>query len=73
MSKVKITNKHMLTTLLTHTQAAGCTYKNVVKTSVFLTDISHFARVNEIYKEFFPDSYPARAAYQVPLRLEQDH
>ena len=46
-------------------KAAGCTHKNVVKTTVLLNDIKDFAAVNEIYKKFFPSHYPARAAYQV--------
>ena len=46
-------------------KAAGCTHKNVVKTTVLLNDIKDFAAVNEIYKKFFTSHYPARAAYQV--------
>jgi reactive intermediate/imine deaminase len=45
-------------------KAAGCTHKNVVKTTVLLNDIKDFAAVNEIYKNFFTSHYPARAAYQ---------
>ena len=48
-------------------KAAGCTHKNVVKTTVLLKDIKDFAAVNEIYKKFFTSHYPARAAYQVQL------
>ncbi|XP_062395529.1 2-iminobutanoate/2-iminopropanoate deaminase-like [Sardina pilchardus] len=44
---------------------AGCEYENVVKTTVLLADINDFANVNEIYKQFFQKSFPARAAYQV--------
>lgn len=46
-------------------QAANCTFKNVVKTTIFLSDVSDFSRVNNIYKEFFTQDFPARAAYQV--------
>lgn len=46
-------------------KAAGCDYKNVVKTTVLLTDINDFAGVNDVYKQFFPSNCPARAAYQV--------
>lgn len=38
---------------------------NVVQVQVFLTDIGDFAGVNEIYKTFFTEPYPARAAVQV--------
>uniref|UniRef100_A0A1A8MNZ8 Heat-responsive protein 12 n=1 Tax=Nothobranchius pienaari TaxID=704102 RepID=A0A1A8MNZ8_9TELE len=43
---------------------AGCTYENVVKTTVLLADINDFSNVNEVYKQFFRSNFPARAAYQ---------
>ncbi|XP_047488857.1 2-iminobutanoate/2-iminopropanoate deaminase-like [Penaeus indicus] len=46
-------------------EAAGCTYRNVVKTTVLLADINDFAKVNEVYASFFSEAVPARAAYQV--------
>ncbi|XP_053322243.1 2-iminobutanoate/2-iminopropanoate deaminase isoform X2 [Spea bombifrons] len=46
-------------------KAAGSDYNNVVKTTVLLADINDFNDVNEIYKQFFKNNYPARAAYQV--------
>ncbi|XP_064094701.1 2-iminobutanoate/2-iminopropanoate deaminase [Palaemon carinicauda] len=46
-------------------EAAGCTFQNVVKTTVLLADINDFAKVNEIYSTFFSEAVPARAAYQV--------
>ncbi|KAK4297523.1 hypothetical protein Pmani_030072 [Petrolisthes manimaculis] len=46
-------------------EAAGCTYKHVVKTTVLLADINDFAKVNEVYSTFFAEHKPARAAYQV--------
>ncbi|XP_023331751.1 2-iminobutanoate/2-iminopropanoate deaminase isoform X2 [Eurytemora carolleeae] len=45
-------------------QAANCTFNSVVKTTVLLADIGDFTKVNEIYKQFFKENYPARAAYQ---------
>ncbi|XP_016296160.1 ribonuclease UK114-like isoform X2 [Sinocyclocheilus anshuiensis] len=46
-------------------KAAECGYENVVKTTVLLTDINDFNNVNDVYKQFFKSSFPARAAYQV--------
>jgi reactive intermediate/imine deaminase len=43
-------------------EAAGGTFANAVKVTVFLTDLGHFARVNEIMATYFPQPYPARAA-----------
>ncbi|XP_030046050.1 2-iminobutanoate/2-iminopropanoate deaminase-like [Microcaecilia unicolor] len=46
-------------------KAAGCNYCNVVKTTVLLADMNDFSGVNEVYKQFFQNNFPARAAYQV--------
>ncbi|MGH8743121.1 MAG: RidA family protein [Burkholderiales bacterium] len=45
--------------------AAGGSLDNVVKVTVFLTDLGHFARVNEIMGKYFHQPYPARAAVGV--------
>jgi len=45
--------------------AAGLGLDSAVKVNVFLTDLGHFAAVNEIMAEYFPQPYPARAAIGV--------
>ena len=45
--------------------AAGLTLKDVVKTTVYLKDLGHFGRVNQVYEKFFGESKPARACVQV--------
>jgi reactive intermediate/imine deaminase len=45
--------------------AAGATLANAVKVNVSLTDLAHFARVNEIMATYFPQPWPARAAVGV--------
>ena len=45
--------------------AAGATFDNVVKTTVYLADIADFAAVNEVYASKFTEPYPARSAFQV--------
>lgn len=45
--------------------AAGMDFSNVVKTTVFLTDLADFAAVNAIYAERFPSAPPARSCVQV--------
>jgi 2-iminobutanoate/2-iminopropanoate deaminase len=42
-------------------EAAGTSLNNVVKTSVFLADMSDFAEMNEVYGKYFSDNKPARA------------
>ncbi len=46
-------------------EAAGATLANVVKLTVYLTDLGDFATVNEIMAEYFTEPYPARAAIGV--------
>ena len=46
-------------------QAAGGSLANVVKLNIFLTDLTHFPKVNEIMAQYFTAPYPARAAIGV--------
>ena len=50
---------------------AGCTLKDVVKTTIFLKDLNDFAEVNAAYATFFPENPPARACVQV-AKLPRD-
>ena len=44
---------------------AGCTWQDVVKTTVYLQDMADFPRVNEVYAEAFGSARPARSTVQV--------
>ncbi len=44
---------------------------NIIKTTVLLKDMNDFAEMNKVYEDWFRDSKPARAAYQV-ARLPKD-
>ena len=46
-------------------QAAGGSLADIVKLNIFLTDLGHFALVNEIMATYFSEPYPARAAVGV--------
>lgn len=46
-------------------EAAGGSLADVVKLNVFLTDLGHFTKVNEIMAQYFTQPYPARAAVGV--------
>jgi 2-iminobutanoate/2-iminopropanoate deaminase len=50
---------------------AGMDYSNIVKTSIFLSDLGDFAAVNEAYGSFFTSDFPARETVQV-ARLPKD-
>jgi len=45
--------------------AAGVSLDHIVKLNVYLSDLSVFAKVNEVMNELFSEPYPARAAIQV--------
>ena len=46
-------------------EEASLSFANVVKTTVFLSDISNFATLNEVYAQYFSEPYPARSAVAV--------
>lgn len=45
--------------------ASGLTFKNVVKTTIYLTNMADFQSVNEVYGRFFPEQPPARSTVAV--------
>jgi len=63
--------------LLAIAQAAGGTLDDVVKLTLYLTDLGHFPQVNQIMAEYFQEPYPARATVGVAAlprgaRIEMD-
>lgn len=46
-------------------ESQGLTRNNIIKTTVFLTDLKEFSKVNEAYIKFFQAPYPARSCVQV--------
>ncbi|XP_066257659.1 rutC family protein UK114 [Euwallacea similis] len=46
-------------------QAAESSFDRVIKSTIFMRDINDFVAINEVYKEFFRNAYPARSAIQV--------
>ncbi len=52
-------------------KAGGCNFENVVKTTIFLSDMNNFVHVNEVYASYFKSEFPARATIQAS-RLPKD-
>ena len=52
-------------------KAVEMDFSNIVKTSIFLSNMNDFARVNEVYGSYFKDHFPARETVQVS-RLPKD-
>jgi 2-iminobutanoate/2-iminopropanoate deaminase len=53
---------HNLRSILT---AADMSFHNVVKTTIFITDMNRFSEINEVYGKYFSDIFPARETVQV--------
>jgi 2-iminobutanoate/2-iminopropanoate deaminase len=63
--------KRVLENVAAVLEGAGLTMADVIKTTVFLKDMSNFSRMNEIYAGYFKDHPPARSCVEV-ARLPRD-
>jgi 2-iminobutanoate/2-iminopropanoate deaminase len=52
-------------------EAAGATFHNVARTTVFMLDLGEFGEMNEVYSKYFSAPYPARSTVQV-VKLPRD-
>lgn len=57
--------RRVLKNILAILESIGLSLKNVVKVTIFVTDLSNFERINKIYSEFFGDHKPARSFVEV--------
>lgn len=62
---IKLQINQVIENLSAVCEAAGGSLANIVKVSVFLTDLSHFALINEAMGRYFIEPYPARAVIEV--------
>ncbi|MEI6221265.1 MAG: RidA family protein [bacterium] len=63
--------KQVLENLKAVLTEAGSSFENVIKSTVFLSDMNNFAGMNTIYAEYFTNNFPARSTVQV-ARLPKD-
>ena len=63
--------KQIFTNLTTLLDVYSLTLKNIVKTTVFLTDMNNFSEFNEVYAQYFTEEFPARSCIEV-ARLPKD-
>ena len=61
---IEAETRQVLTNIRNILEAAGSSLKQVAKTTVFLREMDEFARMNQIYAEFFDKDYPARSTVQ---------
>lgn len=62
---IKAETQKVMENVLAILKEAGLDFKNVVKTTIYCTDLNDFAAINETYGSFFEGNYPARETVQV--------
>lgn len=62
---IKAQTRRVLENIKAILQAAGASFENVAKTTVFMTDLNEFAAMNEVYAEYFATNPPARSTVEV--------
>ena len=71
MSSIEEETHRVMRNLKAILEAAGLGFENVLKTSIFISDMDNFSRINEVYGSYFSGEYPARETVQV-ARLPKD-
>ena len=61
---IEAQTKQVLVNLGEVLSAAGCDYSDVVKTTIYLSDIGNFVAMNQVYAQFFTEPFPARACIE---------
>ncbi|HXS35305.1 MAG TPA: RidA family protein [Flavipsychrobacter sp.] len=62
---IQAETKQVMENLKAILNEAGMDFSNIIKTTIFLTDMGTFAQVNEIYGSYFKSNFPARETVQV--------
>ena len=62
---IEVQTRQVMQNLKSVLEAANSGLSNIVKTTIFVTDINDFAKVNQVYGTFFSDAPPARSTVQV--------
>lgn len=62
---IELETEKVLKNLEAILKAEGLGLNNIIKTTVYLTDLSEFARMNQVYEKFFSETKPARACVEV--------
>jgi len=68
LGDIKSETRLELTNISNILKAANSSIENVVKVSIYLADANDFEAMNEVYREFFKDNFPARTTVQAVLR-----
>jgi 2-iminobutanoate/2-iminopropanoate deaminase len=65
MDDIRAETRQVMTNIYAVLQAAGLTFRNVAKATIFMTDMDFYKDINDIYAEYFDENAPAREAVAV--------
>lgn len=65
---IKAQTEQVINNIESVLKEAGCTLADVVRSTVYLSDISYFNDMNEVYKAIMPEPYPTRTTFGAQLR-----
>lgn len=65
MSSIETETRQVMENIRSILAQASVSFDAIVKSSIFLSDMAHFTRVNEVYASYFSGNYPARETVQV--------
>jgi len=65
IGNIKVQTQQVMKNIGAILHTAGYEFKDVVKSTCLLSDMSNFAGMNEVYSEYYPENPPARAAFAV--------
>jgi 2-iminobutanoate/2-iminopropanoate deaminase len=65
IDEIKAETKMVMENLKALIFEAGMDFSNVVKCSIFISDMNNFAQINEVYGAYFADNFPARETVEV--------
>ncbi|MDG2164868.1 MAG: RidA family protein [Flavobacteriales bacterium] len=71
MDSIELETHQVMNNMKAVLNEANMTFDDVVKTSIFISDMNNFNRINEIYGQYFTSNFPARETVEV-ARLPKD-
>lgn len=64
--------KAVLERIKYYVERSGGTMSDIVKTTVFLSDVKYFSGMNRVYAEYFPENPPTRSCVEAKLAIKAD-
>jgi 2-iminobutanoate/2-iminopropanoate deaminase len=65
LNDIEIQTENLMNKIKTDLEKIGLSMNNILKTTIFVTDMKEFSKVNSIYKEYFLGTLPARSCVEV--------